>query len=347
MSTQQAAMTPAPAGATVRVLRGSDLVEVVALDARIGGRSRRGYFVKRLEAALRWPNLHVQVAASDPAGQLAGFVMYRIRTGEFGSPSVTAALEAIGVLPEHRRRGVGQSLIEGARRILRKKNIVLETTQAQWRNHSLLQFLDRAGFELAPRQVLALDLGRSRGVIDADAGPPVRAAEAANEAPREIDYGHAAPLDLDQLARDRVPVRSMNDGDFASILRIDQRSMGQPRLGYIQGKFAEALGESGIRVSLVAELDKTPAGFVMAKIDFGEFGHTEPTAILDTISVDPDLRRRGVARALLSQLAINLAALKVERIETEVSRDNFDLLRFFYDWGFGPSTRLAFARRLT
>jgi hypothetical protein len=36
-------------------MRPGDLDAVAALDARIGGRARRGYFVRRLEAALSRP----------------------------------------------------------------------------------------------------------------------------------------------------------------------------------------------------------------------------------------------------------------------------------------------------
>ena len=40
----------------------------------------------------------------------------------------------------------------------------------------------------------------------------------------------------------------------------------------------------------------------------------------------------------------NLAALHVERLETEVASESFALLRFLFDLGFGPSARLSFVR---
>jgi len=43
---------------------------------------------------------------------------------------------------------------------------------------------------------------------------------------------------------------------------------------------------------------------------------------------------------------VNLEALHVERVETVVSRENFELLGFFYRAGFGPSRRLAFVKRI-
>ena len=84
----------------------------------------------------------------------------------------------------------------------------------------------------------------------------------------------------------------------------------------------------------------------MASVDFGDFGRTEPAAVLDTIGVDPGFTGAGVGTALLSQLFVNLEALRVERVATVVERDNFALLEFFYRAGFGPSQRLGFAKRL-
>ncbi len=103
----------------------------------------------------------------------------------------------------------------------------------------------------------------------------------------------------------------------------------------------EALKESDIRVSLVAEQNGMPVGFIMARVDFGEFGRVEPTAVMDTIGVDPDFRNQGVGRALLSQLLVNLQTLRVERIRTEVDWRNHDLLAFLDRCGFRTSQQLC------
>ena len=84
----------------------------------------------------------------------------------------------------------------------------------------------------------------------------------------------------------------------------------------------------------------------MARVDLGDFGRTEPTAVVDTIGVDPAYAHRGVGHALLSQLFANLGALRVERVETIVAPDDLALLGFLYDAGFVPSQRIAFVRQL-
>lgn len=81
-------------------------------------------------------------------------------------------------------------------------------------------------------------------------------------------------------------------------------------------------------------------------MDFGDYGRAEPVAALDTIGVHPDFAHHGIGRALLSQLLLNLAALHVERFETQVRSDDFDLLRFFHAAGGKASQRLVFEKRI-
>lgn len=166
---------------------------------------------------------------------------------------------------------------------------------------------------------------------------PQRVGEAA-----EINYGKPAAPDFGPLARDRIPVRSMLEGDLRAIVAIDHRITGRDRSAYFESKVSEALHQSDVRVSLIAEHDGTPVGFIMARVDFGEFGRIEPTAVLDTIGVDPDHRDLGVGRALLSQLLINLTTLRVERIRTELDWRERDLLGFLDHCGFRPSQQLPF-----
>src|SRR5690242_3191808 len=168
---------------------------------------------------------------------------------------------------------------------------------------------------------------------------PARVGDAA-----ELDYGKPAPPDFGPLARDRIPVRAMKESDLAALVAIDRRNTGSDRSGYFERKLDEALRESGVRVSLVAEQDGAVVGFIMARVDFGEFGRLEPIAVMDTIGVDPDWHDRGVGRALLSQLLVNLGTLRVERIRTDVAWRDRDLLGFLDRCGFLPAQQLCFKR---
>jgi ribosomal protein S18 acetylase RimI-like enzyme len=177
----------------------------------------------------------------------------------------------------------------------------------------------------------------------AKSGPriPNRADEAA-----EIDYSNPAGDDFEALSRDKVPVRSMRAADLDALIAIDRHITGRDRRAYYEQKLAETMDEAGVRVSLVAELDGRPVGFIMARVDFGEFGRTEPEAVIDTIGVDPASTHQRVGTAMMSQLMVNLTALQVERVRTEVVWNNYPLTSFLEQCGFRPAQRLALKRTI-
>ena len=160
--------------------------------------------------------------------------------------------------------------------------------------------------------------------------------------PEEVDYSLPAPTDVGALARDRIPVRSMREADLKALVAIDRRITGRDRSAYFERKLAEAMHESDVRVSLVAEIDGRAVGFIMARVDLGEFGRIEPAAVMDTIGVDPDFAGRGVGRALLSQLLANLTTLRVDKVLTEVDWGDRELMAYLDRCGFKPSARLSF-----
>ncbi len=162
----------------------------------------------------------------------------------------------------------------------------------------------------------------------------------------EISYAAPPAPDFGPLARDRIPVRSMAAGDLAALVEIDRQITGRERAGYFERKLADALTDSDVRVSLVAELDGVPVGFIMARVDLGAFGRVETTAVLDTIGVHPDYQNMGVGNALLSQLLMNLGTLRVENLRTEVDWRERELLAYLDGCGFLPSQHLCFDRPL-
>ncbi len=90
---------------------------------------------------------------------------------------------------------------------------------------------------------------------------PERVGEAA-----EINYGGPADADFGPLTRDLIPVRSMVEGDLHALIAIDRRITGRNRSAYFERKLEEALRESDVRISLVAERDGRPVGFIMARV---------------------------------------------------------------------------------
>jgi predicted N-acetyltransferase YhbS len=326
----------------VRRLAGTDLDEVVAIDAINSGRARRGYFEKRLALALVEPELHVQFAI-ERAGALEGYVLARVLEGEFGRSEPSLRLEVIDVRAATQHHGAGHMLHAALEAEAVRRGIREFRTGAAWRDYGMLRFIDAVGYELAANHVIdcPIDAGRFGAPESAAADSPERA-----KSGDPNDWSAPAGNDFERLARDTAEVRSLSSGDLDAVVRIDRRNTGRDRSGYMQRQLQEAMNESAIRISLIARREGVPAGYVMAKADFGDFGRTAPVAVIDSMGVDPDFARAGVGSALLSQLFINLSALHVERLETVVAKENFGLLGFFYAAGFAPSQRLAFVKRL-
>ena len=138
---------------TVRPLKATDLDQVVDIDKRIIGWSRRDFFEKRVEAAIEHPDKYIVVGTVD-GSTLVGYAIARIHGGDFGTEGRTAALDAIGVDPRAQAKGVGKLLMDGLDEVLRKKDVHEIRTQSDWHFHGLLKYFDAMGFEVAPANVL-------------------------------------------------------------------------------------------------------------------------------------------------------------------------------------------------
>ncbi len=326
--------TPKPF--VIKPLTPGDLDAVIDIDMSTTGISRRGYFQKRLAAATDHPKNYVYVGIHVD-DQLQGFAFARLVDGDFGTPGASASLDAIGTRPEHSHRGYGQILLNEVETVLHHKGVDSLTSQVDWENAGVLGFLSGAGFQMSPRLVLT----RTTAKI-----PPVLEQAPEDDDNPELDYSSPESDDFAALSQDRIPVRSMVEGDLRKVITIDSANSGFDRSGYCSRKMHESLHESGVRVSLVAEREGFNAGFIMARVDFGEFGHTSPEAVLDTIGVDPGYASQGVGTALMSQLMANLAILRVENVRTEISWNDVDLIAYFNAMGFVPAQRITLSRAL-
>ncbi len=335
-------MTEKPsADVVVRPLRPNDLERVIEIDHLVSGRARRKFFEKRLEAALAHQDRFIAIAV-DIDETLAGFVIARLQGGEFGDTGGGAVLDVLGVDPAFRRAGLGRQLLDGVTSRLRHKDIEDIRTQVEWRDRDMIAFLSQAGFIVSPHQVLERQTGQEETAVsdpaDDMATQPLDAGMS--------DYSDPDADDFEALSRDKVFVRSMTEADLEAVVRIDRKLTGRSRQRYYHAKLDETLNESGIRVSLVAEIDGAPAGFIMARVDYGEYGRAEPIAVMDTIGVDPDRRGTGIGDAVLSQLMANLDALRVERIRTRTAWNQFSLLAFLDSHGFSPAQQLVLRQAL-
>jgi ribosomal protein S18 acetylase RimI-like enzyme len=148
-------------------------------------------------------------------------------------------------------------------------------------------------------------------------------------------------LEPGERTTDHVEVRALSPADLDWIVQIDRQYTGRPRSAYYRLKLSEAQTDTGIRISLAAIVKGEPAGFLIGRLYYGEFGAPEPVALLDSIGVSNAFAGQRVGKALLQKLAAHVAELGIERIQTLVAWDQPELLGFFRHAGFQPAPRLC------
>lgn len=326
--------TPEAGGYAVRPVEPADLDRITAIDADHMGAARRGYFDKRLATDRPYADEAISLALATD-GRVAGFALVRLEDGEFGRPGSVAVLDAIGVEPAAQGKGGGHRLLDAVIGALGERGVAELVTQVDWSQRALLDFLGTAGFALDGRVVLSRPAAELAPEDEPDTLP---------EEPTEIDYSSPSADDFTSLARDRVPVRSLTEADLAGVAAIDRRHSGRDRTAYYARKLDQVLNRSGVRLSLMAEIDGMPAGFVMARVDYGEFGQTADEAVMEAIGVDPAFAGQGVGRALMSQLMANLTVLRAGAVRSETDWNDVGLIGFLNAMEFAPAQKISLRR---
>lgn len=312
------------ANCSIRHVTAADLDRVVAIDHEITGQHRRGFFQNRLAAGLEDPNAFISLAFVEN-GVVEGYVLAHMLDGEFGGHHPLAIMDAIGTSSHARGHGGGRALMRELQAAARGRGAQALRTQTLWSDKAMLHFLAAAGFRLGTRLVLDR--------------PCARSAE-------EARFGENEGADSRDIAPDRIAVRSLLPADLTSVIRLDRSVTNLDRTAYYERTVAEALRNNGVRLSMMAEIGGTPAGFIMARVDYGEFGRVETAAVMDTIGVNPEFSRQQVGTALLLQLLLHLEHLRVERVRTVAEWNNAMLIAFLDRSGFRPTQDLTFALAL-
>ena len=145
-----------------------------------------------------------------------------------------------------------------------------------------------------------------------------------------------------KLAAEDVGIRVMRESDVTPVTEIDYKVFGKRRPEYYERKIREVLDQESGRLvtSLVAEVGGKVAGFVMGSVYLGEFGIPESIAYLDTIGVDPDFQRKGIAGYLLDEFNTTVQKAGATKVHTLVNWADTDLLGFLANRGFGASNTL-------
>jgi predicted N-acetyltransferase YhbS len=132
---------------------------------------------------------------------------------------------------------------------------------------------------------------------------------------------------------ENVKIRTLRKDDFAAMVEIERKVLGQVRKDYWEKKL-ETIDPRSSQASFIAEKEGQVVGFILADVSGWEFGVQDTTGWIDTIGVDPGYQKKGLATALIQEVIKHLRSLGVKTIYTLVSWDDWDLLQFFRSMGF-------------
>ncbi len=128
-------------------------------------------------------------------------------------------------------------------------------------------------------------------------------------------------------------IRTMLSSDLDRIIEIDVKVLEKSRPEYWEMKL-DLVKKQPQFSSLVAETDGKVIGFIIGGASRWEYGVPENIGWVDTIGVDPDYQRKGIAKMLFKKMTHELKKMGVDTITTFVKRRDPLLLEFFNSLGF-------------
>jgi ribosomal protein S18 acetylase RimI-like enzyme len=135
-----------------------------------------------------------------------------------------------------------------------------------------------------------------------------------------------------------LDIRAFQDRDEAAVIRLWERCgllrpWNDPRKDIARKRRVQR------ELFLVGTIDGTIAASVMA----GYEGHR---GWVNYLAVDPQRRRQGLARALMSEAERRLRELGCAKINLQIRRDNLDAISFYERIGFTEDAVVSLGKRL-
>ena len=114
-------------------------------------------------------------------------------------------------------------------------------------------------------------------------------------------------------------IRTIVPSDLDRVVEIDIKVLGKPRPEYWEMKLELVKKRSQIS-ALVAELDGKVVGFIIGGASRWEYGVPQNIGWIETLGVDPDYQRKGIAKILFTEMTNNLKKVGIDTIYTFVTR---------------------------
>jgi N-acetylglutamate synthase-like GNAT family acetyltransferase len=143
-----------------------------------------------------------------------------------------------------------------------------------------------------------------------------------------------------------IKIRKLKLEDLDAIVEIDYRVLGTKRPSYWQQKIEEMENEQ-LPKSQVAELNGKVEGFIMGAVSGWEFGMPNTIGWIETIGVNPDYQKKGIATSLFKAIIEEFKKDSVKHIYTLVNWEDWDLICFFKAMGFARSNIINLEYKIT
>jgi ribosomal protein S18 acetylase RimI-like enzyme len=141
-----------------------------------------------------------------------------------------------------------------------------------------------------------------------------------------------------------VEVRALAPADLDDVVKLDAALSREPRPRYFQKRLDSALQHPAHHLQVAAQVDGRLVGCVLARVGGGEFGGSQPTVTLETISVDPAQRHLGAGAAMHSRIVELARHKKAGVMHTQVEWMDAPLLGFLAHQGWKLSGRQVLQR---
>lgn len=141
---------------SVRPMDTVDIGAVVQIDENIGGTYRPEVWEGRIGYYLRRDPDAVLVAEVD--GEVVGFMLGEVRSGEFGLEDATGWIEVLGVDPEYRGQAIGRRLAEAMLDHFRLRGATSVRTLVDEDMEGIASFFASLGFQPEPLKPLVRKL---------------------------------------------------------------------------------------------------------------------------------------------------------------------------------------------
>lgn len=129
----------------IRPLDELDIDDIVAIDEKISGEYRPEIWETRVGYYLRRDPEGPVVAELD--GEVIGFMLGEVRSGEFGLDEPTGWIEVLGVAPDHRGQAAGRLMAEALLEHFRQQGVTRVRTLVDEQMEELRKFFTALGFE--------------------------------------------------------------------------------------------------------------------------------------------------------------------------------------------------------